>query len=157
MISIQCTGSILEDNLALTISLFKPFLSLHRVFDLSTCDISSEAEQHFLCIKWCQELHCTLLFLQLHVLYPLLICIVSAVTLCFLCSFFAFLTAASGALCHWIGCDEEKMWHVQILMTQQTANYPLAKWSLLLANSLWNSIIGNLGTAVLQHSRCCCV
>lgn len=91
-----------------------------------------------------------------HLLRPLLICIESAITLSLLCGLSAFLTAASIALCHWIGCDK-MMWHVQILMTQQTANYPLAKCSLLLLNALWNSVIGNLGFAVFQHSRCCCV
>lgn len=112
-------------------------------------------------------------FLCVHVVCPLPICMASAVTLCFLCSFSAFLTAASTALCHRIGCDEEKTWHLQTLMTQQTANYPLAKWSLLLANSLWNSVTGNLGIAgsraadaalwrlhfpvvreVISHARC---
>lgn len=47
--------------------------------------------------------------LQVRILCPLLICIASAVTLCFLCSFSVFLTAASIVLCHRIGCDEEKM------------------------------------------------
>lgn len=92
----------------------------------------------------------------MHVLCPLLICIQSAILLCLLCGLCAFLTAASIALRHWIGCDK-MMWHVQILMTQQTANYPLAKYSLLLVNGLWNSVIGNLGFAIFQHSRCCCV
>lgn len=45
------SGSILEYNLVLTISRYKPFLILHSIFDISTCDISSEAEQHGLHIK----------------------------------------------------------------------------------------------------------
>lgn len=49
--SYPMSGSILEYNLVVTISLYKPFLILHSTFDISTCDISSKAEQHGLHIK----------------------------------------------------------------------------------------------------------
>lgn len=45
------SGSILEYNLVLTISLYKAFLILHSSFDTSPCDISSKAEQHGLHIN----------------------------------------------------------------------------------------------------------
>lgn len=51
------SGSILEYSLVLTISRYKPFLILHGIFDISTCDVSSKAEQHGLHIKKHQALH----------------------------------------------------------------------------------------------------